>query len=121
MSEFNGILATDYLGTRQGVPIFCTTREVVFRHGAGRAVVVPVGTETDLASVPRWLQWLCPRLGPWDQAAVVHDYLCQKMGCSRFIADAIFREAMAALGVPLWRRVSMYYAVRLYAVLMRIK
>jgi hypothetical protein len=87
--------------------------------GGGAAVTVPVGFKTDFASVPRLLWPLCPPSGRWTKAAVVHDYLCETGECSRFLADAIFREIMRELKVPLWRRVVMYYAVRAYAVLTR--
>ncbi len=116
MSKPTTTISTEYLGIRHGVPIFCNRERIVWRH-----VVVPPGTETDLASVPWCLRWLCPRLGLWDIPAAIHDFLCQKTDCPRFMADAMFRVAMADYGVPLWRRVSMYYAVRIYAVLKGIK
>lgn len=80
-------------------------------------VTVPRGFETDLASIPRFLWPIFPPLGPWNKAAVLHDFLYSIPGCSSFLADSLFREAMASLGVPIWRRVVMYYAVRLYSVL----
>lgn len=82
----------------------------------GLRVHVPVGFQTDFASVPRFLWWLFPPQGRGSRAAVVHDYLCVSQACSRFMADAIFREGMRELGVPWWRRVSMYYAVRGYSI-----
>ncbi len=120
MRGFCGALILQDIGTHYGVQMFATTEEVVFTYGIngdGLKVRIPVGTETDFASVPRCLWWICPPMGRWNRAALVHDYLCRLDGCSRFLADAIFREAMAVLGVPWWRRVSMYYAVRLYAVI----
>jgi hypothetical protein len=80
----------------------------------GINVEIPAGFVTDFASVPRLLWPLFPPTGPWCEAAVIHDYLCRHQGCSRFLADAMFREAMHLLGVPVWRRVLMYYAVRFY-------
>ena len=76
-------------------------------------VRVPPGFETDFASVPRWLWPIFPPRGRWNRAAVMHDYLCRQADVDRFLADALFRAAMRDLGVPLWRRVAMYYAVRL--------
>jgi len=48
-------------------------------------------------------------------AAVVHDFLYEwKQGLfTRVVADAIFYEAMRILGVPTWKAVMMYLAVRL--------
>ena len=84
-------------------------------NGAGGiGIHVPRGFVTDFASVPRFLWPIFPPAGPWAEAAVIHDYLYSLPNCSRFLADAIFRECMYQLGVPLWRRVSAYYAVRLF-------
>lgn len=88
-------------------------------EGWGARVDVPAGFTTDFASTPRLLHAVFPPRGPWNRAAIVHDYLYRETGCSRFLADAIFRDAMASLGVPAWRRVLMYYAVRLFGWLCR--
>ena len=82
----------------------------------GLRICVPEGFITDFASVPRLLWWLFPPSGAYNRATVVHDYLCTQDTCSRFMADAVFREAMRELGVPRWRRVAMYYAVRAYSI-----
>ena len=82
--------------------------------GIAVSVLVPVGFVTDLASTPRFLWSIFPPAGPWIRAAILHDYLYSLSDCSRFLADALFREAMHDLGVPCWRRVVMYYAVRLF-------
>jgi len=94
----------------------------------GHWIEVPVGFITDFASVPRsvripWLPkwvpgfplwWIFSPTGNYNRAAVLHDYLysiaCD--WCSRFLADAIFRDAMMRLMVPLWRRWAMWAAVR---------
>lgn len=78
-------------------------------------VTVPAGTKTDLASIPRIFWRIFPPTGRYNRAAVVHDFLYSVPECSSFLADAIFRECMAQLEVPLWRRVVMYYSVRLYS------
>ena len=50
------------------------------------------------------------------RAAVVHDYLYVSGGLGgryrRAEADAIFREALADLGVPPWKRTLLWAAVR---------
>lgn len=43
--------------------------------GEWRQIVVPDGFITDLTSVPRLLRWVAGRVGPWLEAAIVHDYL----------------------------------------------
>lgn len=83
--------------------------------GGGIAVIVPQGCQTDFASIPRILWPIFPPWGKYTRAAILHDYLYSSSGkCSRFLADALFRDAMRELGVPVWKRVVMYYAVRLF-------
>lgn len=78
----------------------------------GRAITVPDGFETDFASVPRIpvAYWLAGDTA--HAAAVVHDYLYSTGEFPREIADRVLLEAMAAEGVPAWRRYPMYWAVR---------
>lgn len=75
--------------------------------------VVPAGFETDFASVPR-LFWtvIGHPAGRYAQAAVLHDWLYSTQAVSRARADALFREAMAVLGVPAWQRWTMWAGVR---------
>lgn len=104
-------------GECSGRQIWALSHPLEFRlavNGGSLWVCVPAGFITDFASVPRGLWNLFPPTGPWCEAAVLHDYLYGSRECSRFLADALFREAMAKLQVPLWRRVVMYYAVRLF-------
>ena len=76
--------------------------------------VVPDGFVTDFASVPRfWWRWV-PPAGDYAAAAVVHDWLYRTagVGITRFMADALFRDLMEALGVPAWKRWAMWAMVR---------
>lgn len=110
-------LRTEYLGTRCGVPWYRLIESLRFTtrlNGEEITVEVPSGFETDFASVPPLLWWRFPHDGDWAPASVVHDYLYQHGDCSRFFADAIFRDGMAALGVPWLRRLVFYYAVRIF-------
>lgn len=75
---------------------------------------VPVGTITDLASVPRILWAIFPPHGQYAKAAIVHDYLYEHAIGTKVWADRVFLEAMTVLGVARWRRVAMYWAVRLF-------
>ena len=83
-------------------------------------LVVPVGFETDFASIPRFARLLIPKLGRYNKAAVLHDWLYRELA-SRFIpssnprklADMIFLDAMIDLGVKPWKRTLMYWAVRI--------
>jgi len=63
-------------------------------------VKIPVGFETDFASVPRILWWV---FSPWDvygNAAVIHDWLYwdQDPKLTRRISDEIFLQGMKELG-----------------------
>jgi len=77
-------------------------------------VLVPAGFVTDYASVPRapLTYWLFGGVG--DEAAVVHDFLYEKGLVPRDVADEVYAEALAACGVPAWRRGPMWAAVRLF-------
>ncbi len=38
-------------------------------------ITVPAGAVTDFASIPRFARMLIPKLGRYNKAAVIHDYL----------------------------------------------
>ncbi len=118
MAGFNGPRMLKVVGMCRGRQLFETLAELEYTDIDGDLCIrVPKGTVTDFASVPWGLRWLVPQMGRYNPATVLHDYLCQYKKCSRFMADALFRDAMAVLRVPLWRRVLMYDGVRAYAVL----
>ena len=118
--SFSKLLTEKVPGERDGRQLFRLTAPLTFRlgiNGRGIEITVPAGFITDFASVPRMFWPIVPPVGPYCEASVLHDYLRGQVSCSRFLADAIFREAMAQLGVPLWRRVCMYYFVRFWSVI----
>lgn len=82
--------------------------------GSDVFVEIPHLFVTDLASTPRFLWWLWPPHGRHTQPAVLHDRLYRIVDhpYSRGECDAMFREAMVAMGVPRCRRAVMYAAVR---------
>ena len=81
---------------------------------SGNKITVPAGFITDFASVP-WILWtFLPSWGKYGKAAVVHDYLYQTHNQTRFMADAIFYEAMVVGGTAKWKAKMMYYGVRLF-------
>lgn len=118
---FSKRLRLDDLGTTDsGRPLFKLAEPFTFSKNDGEPlglhVCVPNGFVTDFASVPRIFWRIFPPSGQYNRAAVVHDYLCFTKGCSRFMADAVFREAMRELGVPRWKRIMMYLACRAYSI-----
>lgn len=105
------------VGNPTGTPQYRLARRLKFSVGfnghGGILITIPAGFITDFASVPRFLWAILPHDGPWAPAAVVHDFLySHHSACSRFLADAVFRDGMATLKVPLWRRWLMWLAVR---------
>ena len=80
-------------------------------------IVVPVGFKTDFASIPWAFRQFIPKTGKYNEAAVVHDYLCylwKKGGYDRVRADDLFYEMMDVLGVKWHRRKFMWFGVRAY-------
>ena len=86
-------------------------------------IVVPAGLITDLTSVPRPLRWVIGRVGPWLEAAIVHDYLYVAWQdvpgkvpgeADRAFADAIMLAAMRAAQVRPWTAAAIHWAVRTF-------
>lgn len=71
-------------------------------RGETGTIIVPRGMMTDLTSVPPVFRGLVNRVGPWLEAAIVHDFLCiawrtmdgQGTRKRRDFADAIMWAAM---------------------------
>jgi hypothetical protein len=74
---------------------------------------VPEGYRFDGASVPRILWGVFEPLGRHAKPACVHDWLYAG-GVSRWMADAIFREALSVVGEPFWKAWLAWLAVRLF-------
>ncbi|EHR8187321.1 DUF1353 domain-containing protein [Salmonella enterica] len=77
-------------------------------------IEVPAGFITDLATIPRIFWTLLPPDGKYAKAAIIHDYLYDNALRTKKEADLIFLDGMTVLGVPRWKRMIMYYAVRLF-------
>lgn len=122
-----------------GRSVYRLTRDLKYQHGDGRHSVIltmPAGRLTNLATIPhtRVLQWLYRELvrpsGKYIRAPILHDFLCNEdfpgnpdevSGFTRFEADAMLRSALRSLGAPRWKVLSVYCAVRAYAVWMGIR
>ncbi|EKH1093474.1 DUF1353 domain-containing protein [Salmonella enterica] len=77
-------------------------------------IEVPAGFITDLATVPRIFWILLPPDGKYAKAAIIHDYLYDNALRTKYEADRIFLDGMTVLGVPKWKKMIMYWAVRLF-------
>ena len=81
---------------------------------AGKTFIVPIGFQTDMASVPR-LPLVFMLAGDTSrEASVVHDFLYDTQPVKRALADRVLKEASGVTGVPVWRRWMMYAGVRLF-------
>ncbi|EHI3752477.1 DUF1353 domain-containing protein [Salmonella enterica] len=77
-------------------------------------ISVPAGFVTDLATIPRIFWSVMPPDGKYAKAAIIHDYLYDNALRTKKEADLIFLDGMAVLGVPKWKRIVMYLAVRIF-------
>ena len=82
-------------------------------------IVVPGGTRTDGASIPRFLWRVCghPLQAPRVYAATLHDWLYEhgaELGITRKEADRCYYALLRHFGVAAWRAKTEYYALRLF-------
>lgn len=90
------------------------TKALIYQSDVAKiTVVVPVGFQTDLASVPRLPVVYLLAGGTSNEAAVVHDWLYSSRMVDRATADAVLREASQVSGVPAWRRWMIWAGVRI--------
>ena len=84
-------------------------------HWRAKTLRVPKGLETDLASIPQFLQNVIPLVDNHLQAAIVHD-MCyrSRVGVSKTDADNMFYDSMRSLGVGWLKAQMMYQAVRMF-------
>jgi hypothetical protein len=85
----------------------------------GREVVVPAEFVSDGASVPQIFWNIFPPFGLYLESAIVHDWFCVEGKAGRLdikssVAHRVFREAMKAQGVAVWKRCAMWAAVRTF-------
>lgn len=93
--------------------LFRTLKEFRFfsKHGL---IVVPKGTVTDGASIPRVFWSILSPFGEYFKAALPHDHLYSpdNKTFTRKQADEILLEGMIVLGVNPVKRFAIYRAVR---------
>lgn len=83
-------------------------------YPSDEVITVPIGFETDFASIPR-IFW--PLISPIDnhaKAAVIHDFCYYHGLYNRKVSDQIFREALRVLKVKPWKVSVMYRVLRLF-------
>lgn len=82
-------------------------------HSDSERIIVPAGTATDLASIPRPFRGVLNQNGNSRRPAVLHDHLYVTRSVSRAEADAIFCRALAAEGIGSVGRLVYWAGVRL--------
>ena len=80
----------------------------------GIKITVPKSQTTDFASIPPVFWPILPPVGRYSKAAVVHDYLYRHGLFTRKDCDLIFLHAMEELNVAKWKRIIMFWVVRLF-------
>ena len=127
MNRFTGALKTEWLDGRRW-RVIESYRFYSGEAGTSIFVEVPRGFITDLASIPRAIRWLVPKVGRDSAASAVHDVL-YRIGAvitaievegiehtsstpiSRGVADSIYHQALVASKVGAWRRKLLYHGV----------
>jgi len=103
------------IGMRGDSRLFITLERFRFYSSHG-LIVVPKGTVTDGASIPRVFWSILSPFGEYFKAALPHDFLYSSNNktLTRKQADDILREGMEVLGVHPAKRFVIYRAVRLF-------
>ena len=78
-------------------------------------ITAPKDFDSNLASIPQSVQNLIPKVGTYDAAALIHDWLYATMMYPKKDCDNIFLRAMKDSGVSYVKRYTIYWAVRLFA------
>ncbi len=123
--SYNGSLQLEYIDGKT----WRLLEPVYYVHGKGdgmKTVTVPKGYTSDLATVP----WLFIRVLPrttGGHASIVHDWLTTRKRfddwtpCDRATADEIFFIILKETNVPVYYRYPMYWGVRAWAKIARLK
>lgn len=104
-----------------GTGRFRLVKDLAYHAEGGSVYTVPRGFKTDLASVPRLLWAVYSPHDLYLSASVLHDFFCESSFISRKDGDKLFLEAMKHSNVNWWKRHVVFWAVRIYAVVCRIK
>ena len=100
--------------------VFLRSFCVVLETGGGvYKLSLPEGYSWDGASIPRpcWSVMGHPLESSVRLASLVHDWRCEhaRTGAERMVGDALFLELLEKAGLPRWRRIGMWVAVRVWS------
>ena len=100
--------------------VFMRSFTVVLETGGGvYKISLPEGYSWDGATIPRvwWSIMGHPLKQEFRLASLIHDWRCEhaKTGAERMVGDALFLELLEQAGLPRWRRIGMWVAVRVWS------
>ncbi len=103
---------------REDGKVIVTAEEIAFEY-KGFSHRIPVGYESDGASVPRLLwRLLSPCIDPVTLVpSIIHDYLYDNRLGSRYDADLWYVSALDASGYPLWKCLLTFIGLRMFGFL----
>lgn len=114
MSRFTSILLVSPLADGSTWVLMRSFGYDVGDEGSGDQINVPIGFQTDFATIPRPFWAILPKWGKYGNAAVIHDWLYWTQTRPRPAADGVLLEAMGVLGVGAVTRYLIYGAVRAF-------
>ena len=100
--------------------VFASAFVVLLETGGGMyKISLPEGYSWDGATIPRvwWSIMGHPLKQEFRLASLVHDWRCEhaRTGAERMVGDALFLECLEQAGLPRWRRIGMWVAVRVWS------
>jgi len=99
----------------KGIAISEKTVYVLLEIEYIKSYEIPIGYQTDGASVPQLLWTILPPSGRHSRGALLHDWLYDNKIGTRKQADVLFLEQMLDDGVVKWKAYTMYWGVRIFA------
>ena len=100
--------------------VFVSAFVVLLETGGGEyRIAFTEGYSWDGATIPRLLWSLMgyPLQKELRLASLIHDWRCEhaRTGAERMVGDALFLELLEQAGLPRWRRIGMWVAVRVWS------
>ena len=82
-------------------------------------IVIQSGFVTDMATVPWFGRIFVPKIGPYNKAIVLHDWVINNMGWKQ--STEILCESLDSLKVKRWRKFLICFFVEFYRIVWRKK
>lgn len=111
-APFSSRLVYQDISSTEGRFRLILLEDVVYKNDTHK-VIVPAGFITDLATIPQIFQSIISKVGPYNGAAIVHDWGYCVQFLTRKEVDDLFLEIMEKSGVGSFKRYTMYYFMRI--------